>query len=428
MVLQLPPKLKDDDRLTLHDLPAVEQFAGNDVMYQDVTHEDEAPLVERGTLMSLNPKQLPQTIVNHLSALLAPEHLAGPLKLIYRPIFIGAIGLHALLLFAPGAKHEEKKEVKEKEKPVTITQIATGKAAPKKLNKLPTVKLPPVKPTLPKLTTPTNQAPAIEKPKAEPETVKKPDEPKTEQKTPPAAAAPPNQKETPLPPGGAKAGDPFEKFNINYPGATPSGTFYRASGADTAAVEAFFKGQSDFTIQAGSSSTPARKILEISTKDGKKGYLGIFANGSETVYTGLRPSESEIPADIGALKVEKALPGGYPDTFKTIAGIDGGGVSPEDFPDYSLYWTAKTIADGAEWKFPVLQEQVYDDLSVAVAESTLMPQLQSQFKQIEPIAGGYGGGTLYRMTGASGEYFLNILAKKEGVGAIVLTMDRDPRK
>jgi hypothetical protein len=62
MVLQQSSKVTDDDRLTPHDLPAAEQFV------HDPAQPDEAPLVERGTLIPPNPKQLPQMIVNQLSS------------------------------------------------------------------------------------------------------------------------------------------------------------------------------------------------------------------------------------------------------------------------------------------------------------------------------------------------------------------------
>jgi hypothetical protein len=252
MVLQLSPKLKDDDRLTQHDLPAVEQFAIDDTVPPAAVPPaaappaaappTEAPLVERGTLMPLNPKQLPQTIVNNLSAFLAPEHLAGPLKFLYRPIFVGAIGLHALLLFAgPGGKHEDKKEVKDKEKPVTITQIATGKAAPKKLKKLATTEL---KKTLPKINALNPQAPVIKGP-PKPEESKKPEDSKTPEKTP---EKPPDTSQTakplpdvsPMPPAGDSI-DPNNPFaDFPHMGSKNAQDEYVVSGQTVSAVGANF--------------------------------------------------------------------------------------------------------------------------------------------------------------------------------------------
>jgi hypothetical protein len=417
MVLQLPPELKEHDRLTQQDLPAVDQFVVN----ADDPVEDE-PLIERGTLMPIDPKQLPQTIVNGLSNILVPEHLKGPLALIYRPIFVAAIGLHALLLFS-GGKHEEKHEVKEKEKPATITQIATGKA-PKKLIKLPTTQLKPIKPVLPKLANPLAQAPAI---KPKPEADKKPEDKKPDEKPEEKAAPKPEtptqpQNETPMLPGGAKKGDPFESFNIVYPGAVPEAAFYRASGANSAAVEGFFKGQSGFTAKDGTSS-PTRKVIEIS-KDGVTRYLGVFPDGSDTVYI-LTGSEAEIPDNIGALKKVRALPPDYNDAFTTIGTTDAGSPSSDDFTDYALYWTAKE-SEGGTTKTGILTSYAYDSVTVAEATAALLDRIKPQFKDVSE-AGTYGGGKLYRMTGPTGDYFLNILDSKNG-GTIVVTFENDPNK
>jgi hypothetical protein len=416
MVLQLPPKLKDGDRLTSDDLPAVDQFVAN-----DVAPADEAPLVERGTLVPPNPKQLPQMLVNQLSTFLAPDHLAGPLKLLYRPIFVAAIGLHALLLFPPGGGSPEKKEVKEKEKPATITQIATGKAVPKKLKKVATTKL--AKPALPKLPNPLSQAPPS-KPKAEAD--KKMDERKPDEKPPEKSAeklpevAP--AKETPMPPGGAKKGDPFENFNITYPSATPEGAFYRASGANSSAVEGFFKGQSEFTFKDGT-TTPDRKVIEVS-KDGVTRYLGVFSAGTDTVYI-LTGSEAEIPPNVDALKKVKALPADYQDAFTTIGTTDAGSPSSDDYDDYAPYWTGKE-SEGGSTREGIVSEYAYDGVSVEDATSTLIDRLKPSFKDIID-SGTYGSGKLYRMTGPTGEYFLNILASKGG-GVIVVTFENDPNK
>ncbi len=412
MLLQLPPELKDNDHLTEQDLPATDQFVVNDVAPQD-----EAPLVERGTIMLPNPKQLPQRIVNGLSNFLAPEHLRGPLALIYRPIFVAAIGLHALLLFPPGGGNPEKKEVKDKEKPATITQIATGKATPKKLKKLATTKLP--KPELPKLKAPLSQAPPS-KPKADEKKPdeKKPDEKKPDEKKPEMA----DNKDKEATDGNAKKGDPFENFKITYPGATPEAAFYRATGANSSAVEGFFKGQSEFTFKDGT-STADRKVIEVS-KDGVTRYLGIFSAGADTVYI-LTASEAEIPPNVDALKKVKALPADYQDAFTTIGTTDVGSPSSDDYADYAPYWTGKE-SEGGSTREGIVFEYAYDAVSIEEATSTLIDRLKPMFKDITD-GGTYGSGKLYRMTGPTGEYFLNILASKGG-GVIVVTFESDPNK
>jgi hypothetical protein len=439
MVLKLPSQITDDEQLAGTDLPPVNQFL-----------DDDAPLLERGAIGSLQPKQLPQKIVNNLSAFLAPEHLAGPLKFLYRPIFFGAIGLHALLLFSGGGKHEEKKEVKDKEKPATITQIATGKAAPKKAKKLASIAL--KKTPLAKLSNPlSSQAPVIKgPPKPEDSKVTQDSEVPKDGKTPdpqdgktpdPQTAnsktLPDLKPDTTLPPpgAGAKKGSAFENFNIVYDGAIQAGTFYRAGGADIAAVEAFFKGQSGFSVKEAAGSSATRKILEIS-KDGQTGYIGLFPNGAETVYTSLRPSAADIPADIGTLKGEKALPPGYSDAFAAIAGSALGSPAMDDFTDPSQYMVqgeTTTTADGLrqtpepENAPGVSDLYILDTLSPQVVGESIKSQLSGLFKAFVLEPGGFNGGDLYRMTSDSGEYFLNVLPSANGSSTIVATFSKDPR-
>jgi hypothetical protein len=411
MVLQLPPKLKDDDQLSPHDLPAVEQFGAHDVV-----PPAEAPLVERGTLMPLNAKQLPQTIVNQLSALLAPAHLTGPLKLFYRPIFVAAIGLHALLLFAPGAKQEQKKDVKEKEKPVTITQISTGKAAAKKLNKLPTTKL---KPTLPKLQSPNKSAPITKPtPKAE---ENKPAE-KPEEKTPQSKPLP---EVSPMPPG--TPGDSIDPNNpfADFPhlGTKNAAEEYEVKGSTLAAAIAHFNQElpkRKYTIEPAAQE-PSRAAFRFS-KGGKEAYLNIFQEGDNVIYILAGAEVKSLEEWRGIVKV--------PDDFvvmisqlPTPTGVADG--SDSETPDESHFDQPAAFFDGDD-QFKAAIGGVSPRRVEGWDPKTLYAeQIEPVAKQVFDVtlAGEYGGGPLWEMKKGKTVLYLNLVpsTSKNGTNVVVWT-------
>jgi hypothetical protein len=399
MVLSLIPKPKYEEEEAAVGLPHV----------QAVTDFSD------GALAQDLPITLPEKILGKAVAILTPpQGLSGPMKLLYRPIFLGTAGLHALLIFAPAGGPPKNEKPAEKEKPLTITQVATGKAQPK-LTKVPLSKLPPPKVSLPKIDRPaTPNAPVIKTPDA-------PTPPKTDTpaaapqtSTPPAANLP---NVTPAPPGGgAKAGDPFENFDINYPGATNTGAYYEASGSAPAAVESFFKGQSSkgFETKEGA-STAARKVLAIS-KGGQSRYVGLFQDGSNTVYV-LVGTEAEIPDSLDKLKKAKALPAGYGDIISAAA--QQGGVEPSDFANSTPYFEGDNYAIGVQTM------NAFDKQAPDIAYATLAPGLQAKFKTVTQEPAGFNGGLLYKMTSDAGEFYLNIVPATNG-GSIVVTFSDRP--
>jgi hypothetical protein len=422
MVLQLPPELKDHDRLTRQDLPPVDQF---------VAHADdpveEAPLIERGSLMPLDPKQLPQTIVNGLSNFLAPEHLRGPLGLIYRPIFIAAIGLHALLLFSGGGKHEEKHEVKEKEKPATITQIATGKAAPKKLNKLPTTKL---KPALPKLSTPNPQAPSIKsasKPEdlKQPEDSKKPEEAQPQNKKPVEQAGKPLPDVSPMPPGDSiDPNNPFADFP--HMGTKNAQDEYVVAGSQIAAVFAnFSKALPDkkYAIESGTQEA-GRAVLPFS-KGGKSAFLNIFQEGSNVVYILASSEVKSLEEWRGILKV--------PDDFVSMIGslpepqgaTDGSG-SESSTPDETNFAQPNAFFN-EDHSFKAEIGGVSPKRVTGYDPQTLYSELDLKqiFDEVSP-AGAHGGGPLYQLKKGKTVLFLNLVADPKGNSTNIVVWTKPP--
>jgi hypothetical protein len=422
MVLQLPPELKHDDRLTRQDLPAVDQFDPND----DGLVE-EKPLVERGTLMPLNPKQLPQTIVNGLSNFLAPEHLRGPLALIYRPIFIAAIGLHALLLFSGGGKHEEKKEVKDKEKPATITQIATGKAAPKKLNKLPTTKL---KPALPKLSTPNPQAPSI-KSASKPEDINQPEDSKKPEETPDRKSAElagkPLPDVSPMPPGDSiDPNNPFADFP--HMGTKNAQDEYVVSGNQVAAVLAnFSKALLDkkYTIESAVQAS-GRATLPFS-KGGKQAFLNIFQEGSNVVYILTSSEVKSLDEWRGILKVPDdfvSLIGSLPEPQGATDGSGSESSTPDEtnFAEPSAFFQADNSFKAEIGGISPKRVTGYDPQTLY---SELVSDLKQVFDEVSP-AGTHGGGQLYQMKKGKTVLFLNLVGDPKGNSTNIVVWTKQP--
>jgi hypothetical protein len=427
MVLQLPPKLKDDEHLTSQDLPAVDQFAAN-----DAANPDEAPLVERGTLMPPNPKQLPQMIVNQLSSFLAPEHLAGPLKLIYRPIFFAAIGLHALLLLSGGGKHEEKKEVKDKEKPVTITQISTGKAAPKKLKKVATTEL---KKTLPKIKNMSAQAPVIKGP-PKPEDSKvpedsKPLDSKTPDKTPDKTPEISQQSKplpdvSPMPPAGDSidANNPFADFP--HMGSKNDQGEYVVAGQSVSAVGANFSKTLPplkYTIEPVTESA-GRSAYKFE-KGGKEAFLNIFQEGANVIYILAGAEVKSLDEWRGIAKIPDdfvALIGGLP----TPPGVEDGSVSST--PDESHFANADAFFEGTDQFRPTIggvsprRVEGYDP-------ATLYSELiESDLKQIFEVSavGAYGGGPMWQLKKGKTMIFLNLVPDPSGKSTNIVVWTSQP--
>jgi hypothetical protein len=408
MVLSLIPKPKYEEEEAAVGLPYAQ--AATDFSDAGIAHHD-------------LPLTLPEKILGKAVAILTPpEALPTPLKLLYRPILLGAVGLHALLFFAPmGGGHKAEKPA-EKEKPLTITQVATGKAQPK-LTKVPLSKLPPpTKPPLAKLDRPvvTPNSPVVKTPDAP--TPPKTDTPPPAAATPQAATPPANLPNvTPGPPGGgAKAGDPFENFDINYPGATNAGAYYEASGSAPAAVESFFKGQSSkgFEIKEGA-STAARKILAIS-KGGQSRFVGLFPDGSNTVYV-LVGTEAEIPVSLDKLKKAKSLSSNYDSGLAAVATPNSSG-DPEDFANPTPYFD-----ETRAWASGVKSMQAFDGKTPEQAYSASEVFLKSQFKSVTIESSGFNGGLLYKMTNESGDFYFNIVPSTHaGGGSMAVTFDSRP--
>jgi hypothetical protein len=413
MVLNAPPK------------PQSEQSNPSEITSpQSVphAHHEADPLIERGTLQAVKPQELAGAALEKLHSIFVPDHLEGPAKMLYRPILLAAIGIHALVLF-PGGKPAEKAPDK-KEKPVTITQVATGKKAPAKL---PTTKITPAKPALPKLNNANSTAPAV-KPSPKPEAAK-PEAAKPETPTPSTPQELP--KVSPMPPGGANAGDPFADF-VHHPAARPgcyeSSICYKVAGNAIAAVADTFnsslKAKGFTTSDAGSES--GRQVIEVS-KGGKTNFLTLFQDGADTVYV-LAPTPINSLDD---LKNAMTLPSGFIDLMTAIPEPPGSSDgSASSIPDETTFTDPSKYFAGDDEFLPIIDgsPKIFSGLEPEnVFKEHFEPQLKSVFPQGIELAGEYGGGKLYRMKTAKGAFYLNIVPHaKSPTDSIVVVFNSQP--
>jgi hypothetical protein len=385
-----------------------------------IVEAEEGVLIERGTFRAVSPQAMASATLDKLHSVFAPE-LEGPAKMIYRPILLAAIGIHALILF-PSNKPAEKVPDK-KEKPVTISQVATGKKAP--VAKVPTTKIPPTKPPLPKLNKPASTAP-ITKPKSEPA---KPEQTKPESAKPENKPLPDL---SPMPPGGAKANDPFADF-VHHPaaqaGCYDSPACYKVASSTIASVAATF----DSSLKAKgfalveTDKNAERRVIEV-TKGGTTNFLTIFQDGGDIVYV-LAPNPVNSLDD---LRNALTLPSAFVDILTDIPlppadPSDPGAVNSipleSDFNEPSKYFVSEDqflpIIDGSPKIFMNLEpEYVYRD--------HFEPRLKSIFQAVEQD-GEYGGGKVYRLKTAKGAFYLNIVPHaKDPANSIVVIFNAKP--
>jgi hypothetical protein len=431
MVSQIPPHTKD----TKTKDPKTEDPKTEDPKTDvDFFEGEAAPLPERGRFRAIAPKQLPTVIVEKLGQIMAPQGLSGPLQLLYRPILFSAIGLHALLILLPGGKgHEEgKKPAEGKEKPVTITQIATGKASPKLPTvKLPTAQLPPPKVSLPKLNLPST-APALptEKPKIEAAPPITPESTTTPPKEKPVKDTPAPTKDSPAPTGGgAKDNDPFAEF-VHHPDAQASedGGYRKVAGKSMADVGSFFKtalGGKKFEVTQ-SANEPTRQVYQV-TKGGVTNVITIFTDGGDAIYV----LGKEAIKDLEALKGASVIPA----QFTTgIGQISSEAAAYHDFTNPALYMDLPSAAEAgdnapedlANPKPIVESTKIFSNKQQSEAYASLEPILKASFKTVTP-AGDYGGGQLYELSTSKSKFYLNIVSRRNpATDSIVVMFSQKP--
>lgn len=396
----------------------------------------EEPLRERG---SLKPDEILETIKEKLNTWFNPDQAEGSAKPWQNPIVMTVVGLHIVALFLPLAggspNKEEKKKPEQKEKPVAITQIATGMAKPKVPSNVSAVANLP-KANLPKLSTPSS-APVINipgTPKSAPTPATTQTSTSPAQSSSPSASSNSQQSPagnlpgnlpnvTPAPPGassgfGGDSIDPNNPFaDFPHVGSQNADGNYEVASNTVSAVAAQFMQKLPglkYTASQGSSDG-SRSVIQFS-KGGKTATLTMFQDGGNVLYA---VAETEI-ASVDELKSS------MPSIFdEMIAGLptpppqDG---APRDTPSETDFdEPSKFFARDDEFR----SEIGINPRVIVQDPSSLYSEISGQLAQKFEISskGSYGGGNLWELKKGKKSYYLNLVPQKgkNGTNLVIWT-------
>ncbi len=397
MVLQSPPK------------PSKPIASFSD----EVATVTEEPLRERG---SLKPQEMLEAVKEKFKTIFDPENAEGPAKLFQRPIAIGVIGLHAVLLFVPmGGHKEEKKKPEQKEKPVAITQIATGMAKPKLPSKLPVAKLDAPK-NLPKLNTP-SMAPKVNMPGAPKKAESAPAAKPPDSQQPPAKDLP---AVTPAPPGapagsggnssGGDSIDPNNPFaDFPHMGSQNADGYYETASTLSAASAHFMQKLPGLKYSATPGSSDASRSVIQFSKGGKTAVLTMFQDGGNVVYA---VAETEI-ASLDELR--GSMPPIFGELIATLPTPPPQDGAPRETPlEGDFDQPDKFFAQTDQFR-----SEIGINPRIIVQDPTsLYSEISGPLSQKFEISakGSYGGGNLWELKKGKKSYYLNLVPQKGKAG------------
>jgi hypothetical protein len=351
-----------------------------------------------------------------------------PVQALLRPMLLGAIGLHALILFTPFPE-ETKKPPEDKEAPVKITQLPTTKAS-----------------SLPKLT------PKVAVPKATKPALPKINQPKTNPSAAaPASTVPPLAGEAPPAPPPVRGSqsnqnenvaNPFQDFP-HFPASTPNcfdkglGENCRIASANLDAVAKFYQSEpakKGFTLQPDGEGAGA-KYFQV-TKGDKTLFLSLLADEPTTVVL-LAP---EKITDLATLKGAVVPPEDYTVLMGQVFSTGGRGdvtegdiPAIEQFEQPQFFYSKVATEQEAQNGVPSIPMSGIDSLKFAAGQPPdsfysiyLQADLQTIFTEgvtkLEP----YGGGDLYQLKRGSTTIYMSLVPLKGEAGTIVVTWLRNP--
>lgn len=328
------------------------------------------------------------------------KSLPAPLRVLFHPLLLVTIGLHALILFVP-LRSEQKAEPpkEEKKEAVKITQLSKS-STPKTR--------PQVKRQLPKVNRP--QLPAIA-PTAPPQ---------------PATAG-----------GGNPQADPFADFP-HYSPSTPDcfgrglGDNCRIASTDIATLTTYFnKALPDKKYQIElESDSPNLKVFRIA-KEERQGFLTLLSDAPTTVYVLAEQPIKSLKDLKGAVVVPPEL---YQLIGDLIPGLDPNDPAEtatarrENFAQPDLFFKPSADPDAV----PEGRSNLDGTPSIIPGESPeslyarIDPQLRSIFEEVTP-AGNFAGGTLYRLKKGPTTVYLSLVPAQIVSGAILSVWLQDPR-
>lgn len=333
-----------------------------------------------------------------MSNSLSLKSLPAPVRSLIRPMLFAAIGLHALLLFAPLPSEEKPKKPDDKENPVKITQLPTAKpAARPKL----------AKPALPKINRPRTAA-AVVVPKSP---------------TTPSSSNASTANNT-------ATKDPFADFP-HYPGSV--GGFQGlenlrvVNGSSLVSVVSHFRKSlpaQKFTL--GDESEP--NTFKVS-KDGVSYFLSVVEDGSQTFY--LLGADKLDKAKLAAIKAGKVV--GIPTELGGIAkALDAAYATSQDNSATSL-----DVSEGSSFFEPdkdnpsnevyvdgISETRIIDSQSPAQVYQTLQATALKGFESANET-GTYGGGSLYELKKGKFIGGLSLVPSKAG-GTVAVIWTKKP--
>lgn len=355
--------------------------------------------------------------------------IPSPMQALIRPMLFAALGLHALVLFAPLPK-EQQKPPENKDTPVKITQLPTTNAnSQPKLPKATIAK--PNKPTLPKInrvsTNPVVQTPSIQ--------------PRLRQQAEESNPSPSRSQSL------NKATDTAATSFADFPQYQPStpdcfekglGENCRVATAALATVESFYQSApkaKGFTVTPAESGA-GTAVFSVTSKSGETRYLSLFSDEPTTVIL----LSSEKITDLASLKGSVSPPADYVELLATVlpegdrADNPANNANPEQFGQPQLFYNIVDEAELQQGTIPELRPGIDTSPKLALGQApatfystTLEPELKGIFQDVTK-QGQYGGGDLYRLKRGSTTIYLNLIPVKGQEGTIVVTWLKDPTR
>lgn len=351
--------------------------------------------------------------------------IPSPMQALVRPMLFAALGLHALILFAPLPK-EQQKPPENKETPVKITQLPTTKANSQP--KLPKVTIAKVnKPTLPKINR-VSANPIVQTSVTQPRPVE-------ESNLSPSKSQPLYQT--------TETATSFADFP-QYQPSTPDcfekglGENCRVAIAALTTVESFYQSApkaKGFTVTPAENGA-GTKIFSVTAKSGETRYLSLFSDEPTIVIL----LSSEKITDLASLKGSVSPPADYVELLATVlpegdrSDNPANNANPEQFGQPQMFYNVVDEAELQKGTIPELRPGIDTSPKLALGQApatfysaTLEPELKGIFDEAAK-QGQYGGGDLYRLKKGSTTIYLNLIPVKGQEGTIVVTWLKDPTK
>ncbi len=345
-------------------------------------------------------------------------------RVLFRPMFFAALGLHALLLFVPFPKEKEKPS-ENKEAPVKITQLPTTKASANQTPKVALAK--PNKPALPKINRP-NPNPIVQSP-IEP--------PRPQEASPAESATPPKSNSKPSNKADTATAVDFPHYQPSTPNCfgVGLGENCRVATANLIAVTAFYLSApkaKGFTLTPDEDSAD-EKIFSVTTPDKKTLFLHLFKDEPTTV---ILLSDNKV-TDLATLKRSVSIPADYYNLLTDLApqadrsDNPQTNAQPQQFVNPQLFYNVVSESELQTGSIPEMRPGIDGSPTLILGQTpevfyqTIATAGLSGTFQVTP-KGEYGGGKLYQLKKDTTTFYMNLVPTKDQKGTIVVTWLKKP--